>query len=158
MDEKLIVAIIAGGVALIVALLANSMSFLIHRSQIQTEYNAVKLAKRLLNQKEYSWRTSSYLNRRLGGFNDDELRRILVRAGAVRFYLSFKEVYLGDLEKVILDQIDEEKKTEPVEMWGLLSRPGVKYQLLNEGNSHFDTEYGTAEHYQELMRNDGKGI
>lgn len=52
---------------------------------VKTEYMAEKAVLHYLNHKGYTDRSFSMLTRRLGGFADDELRKILVRAGAVRY-------------------------------------------------------------------------
>ena len=52
---------------------------------IKTEHMAETTALYYLNHKGYTDRSFDLLRKRLGGFEDDELRRILVRAGAVRY-------------------------------------------------------------------------
>ena len=52
---------------------------------VKTEPMAEKTAQYYLNHKGYTDRSFDHLSRRLGGFDDDELRKILVRAGAVRY-------------------------------------------------------------------------
>jgi hypothetical protein len=79
------------------------------REQVRTTFMAEQLALEWLNTKEYELRTFKEISRRLGGFEPDELRRILVRAGAIRFYR----------------RVDQE------EMWGLLSRPAIRKLLGN---------------------------
>jgi hypothetical protein len=69
------------------------------KSELRTEFMAEMVAKTLLEDEKWKKRTFLEIQKRLGGFEEDELRRILVRAGAVRF-------------------IGEDGK----ELWGLLSR------------------------------------
>ena len=52
---------------------------------VKTEHMAEKTALYYLNHKGYTDRSFSMLSKRLGGFEDNELRKILVRAGAVRY-------------------------------------------------------------------------
>ena len=52
---------------------------------IKTEHMAEKTAQFFLNHKGYTDRSFELLSKRLGGFEDNDLRRILVRAGAVRY-------------------------------------------------------------------------
>ena len=52
---------------------------------VKTEHMAEKTATYYLEHKGYTDRSFTYLSKRLGGFKDDELRKILVRAGAVRY-------------------------------------------------------------------------
>ena len=52
---------------------------------VKTEHMAEKTALHYLNHKGYTDRSFELLRKRLGGFDGDELRKILVRAGAVRY-------------------------------------------------------------------------
>lgn len=74
----------------------------VHRlkQEMKTEFMAENVAKELLNSEKWSKRSFSEIKKRLGGFDDDELRKILVRSGAVRF----------------------EKNNNEEELWGLISR------------------------------------
>ena len=69
------------------------------RTDPRTEFMAEQAVKQLLESPEYKKRSFDAIKRRLVGFRDDELRKILVRAGAVCFE-------------------DEEGK----ELWGLISK------------------------------------
>ncbi len=73
--------------------------FELDRERVRTEFMAEQVAKELLESEQWEKRTFEVIKKRLGGFEDDELRKILVRAGAVRF---------------------EGRGDE--ELWGLLSR------------------------------------
>lgn len=60
-----------------------------HREQHKTEYAAEDAARRLLSHKGYVRRSFAAIQTELGGYDgdgSDELRRILVRAGARRMY------------------------------------------------------------------------
>lgn len=69
------------------------------RTQLRTEFMAEQAVKALLETDRWTKRSFAEIKKRLQGFGDDELRKILVRAGAIRFEAS------GD-----------------VELWGLISR------------------------------------
>ena len=56
----------------------------IFREQHKTEFMAEETAKHFLSHKGYTDRTFEILKSHLGGFEADELRKILVRAGAIR--------------------------------------------------------------------------
>jgi len=60
---------------------------------------AEQVAKSLLESEKWEKRSFDEIKNRLGGFEDDELRKILVRAGAVKF-----------------------KASDGKELWGLISR------------------------------------
>ncbi len=54
------------------------------REENKTEFMAEFTAKHFLNHKLYTDRSFDTLKKHLGGFEDNELRKILVRAGAIR--------------------------------------------------------------------------
>lgn len=77
------------------ALIGGLISFLLQRQQYQQQlmisreenkldYMAERTAQHFLNHKGYTDRSFDTLKKHLGGFEDDELRKILVRAGAIR--------------------------------------------------------------------------
>lgn len=70
------------------------------KQELKTEFMVEKVIKDLLSQELWKKRNFSEIRKRLGGFSDDELRKLLVRAGAVRF----------------------EKRNSGEELWGLMSR------------------------------------
>ncbi|MEO9802825.1 MAG: hypothetical protein ABJF04_06240 [Reichenbachiella sp.] len=81
----------------ITALVTGLVTFLVQERRLKkefekellnakTEHIAEKTAKYYLSDSRYTDRSFEKLKKRLGGFNDDELRKILVRAGAVRFF------------------------------------------------------------------------
>ncbi|MGV3493815.1 MAG: hypothetical protein ACO1OY_08110 [Ramlibacter sp.] len=92
---------------------ANQLRVL--REQHKAEFMAETTARHFLEHKSYTDRSFETLRNHLGGFSDDELRRILVRAGAIRVYredgsewwrlLSRMEEYI---ERKQLDQIARE--------------------------------------------------
>lgn len=54
--------------------------------EFKTEFMAENTAKYFLNHKTHIERSFETLKKNLGGFEDDELRKILVRAGAIRTF------------------------------------------------------------------------
>ena len=56
------------------------------RTELRTEFMAEEAVKKLLRHKKWEKRSFAEIQRRVGGFEDEELRKLLVRAGAVRFY------------------------------------------------------------------------
>lgn len=89
---------IAGALAsLFGAIVGGSITYLLnrqlHRQQLslaheqhKTEYMAEETARHFLSHRRYTDRSFEVLQKHLGGFADDELRKILVRAGAIRTY------------------------------------------------------------------------
>ena len=83
--------------ALLGALVGGGISFLLNRQQFRNqlrvlqeqhkvEYMAEETARHFLSHKSFTDRSFETLRKHLGGFEDDELRKILVRAGAIRTY------------------------------------------------------------------------
>ena len=96
-------AVIAGVVALITAIITALVTTRVagrqlHR-QYQLEFASEYFARQLMADPSRSMRSFEIIKEHLGGFEENELRRILVRAGGIRF-----------------------KTTGGNEMWGLLSR------------------------------------
>ncbi len=56
------------------------------REENKTEFQAEQTALHFLSHAQYTDRSFETLQKHLGGFEDNELRKILVRAGAVRTY------------------------------------------------------------------------
>ena len=69
------------------------------KQELKTEFMAEKVANDLLSDQRWQKRSFEEIKKRLGGFADDDLRKILVRSGAVRF-----------------------EKQGGGELWGLISR------------------------------------
>lgn len=55
------------------------------KTELRTEFMAEGVARVLLQNERWKKGSFEEIKKRLGGFEDDELRKILVRAGAVRF-------------------------------------------------------------------------
>jgi hypothetical protein len=83
--------------ALMGAIVGGLMSFLLNRQQFRNQlrilqeqhkvdFMAELTARHFLSHKSFTDRSFETLRNHLGGFTDDELRKILVRAGAVRIY------------------------------------------------------------------------
>ena len=83
--------------ALLGALVGGGISFLLNRQQFRNqlrilqeqhkvEFMAEETARHFLSHKSFTDRSFETLRNHLGGFEDDELRKILVRAGAIRVF------------------------------------------------------------------------
>lgn len=88
----------------ITAIFVAMATFLIQerklKTELRTEFMAEQATKYLLENPKWQKRSFLEIKKRLGGFDEDELRKILVRAGAVRF----------------------ESKNHSEELWGLISK------------------------------------
>lgn len=92
-------------IAFITTLITSFVTFAVQerrlKTELRTEFMAEHAAKSLLEHERWTKRSFDEVKKRLGGFEDNELRKILVRAGAVKFEAS-----------------DDDHK----ELWGLISR------------------------------------
>ena len=82
-------ALIAGAVSLVVAIGTSLIGWKIAgdrlREETRTEFMAEQAVITLLQHKRWRRRTFKSIKTTVGGFGDDELRQLLVRAGALRF-------------------------------------------------------------------------
>jgi hypothetical protein len=112
--------------ALLGASVGGAISYMLNRQQLRNQLRALQeankvefmaetTARHFLSHKSFTDRSFDTLRQHLGGFEDDELRKILVRAGAMRVYradgsewwrlLSRMDEYI---ERKQLDQIARE--------------------------------------------------
>lgn len=85
-NSAVFVAAVAGGFSLFSAGIAYIAAMKNIRREFHLEMRAESLVRRLLRHRRYRYRTFKTIKYHVGGFEDDELRKILVRAGAIRFY------------------------------------------------------------------------
>ena len=88
---------------IIVAAITSYATFKIQedriKKELKTEFMAEKVVVSLLTHEKWKQRSFDAIKKRLGGFQDDELRKILVRAGAVCFQGQEDEELWGLIEK-----------------------------------------------------------
>jgi hypothetical protein len=84
--SALLGALVGGGISYMLnrQLFANQLK--LAQEQHRTEFMAETTARHFLSHKGFTDRSFDTLRQHLGGFEDDELRKILVRAGAMRIY------------------------------------------------------------------------
>ncbi len=103
MTDPVLVAVIAGGVSLVTAcitahftrknlkqdlektLMAEAQATDRLRREFQLEFASEHAARALLEDQRWVQRSFDVIKHHLGGFEDEELRKLLVRAGAIRF-------------------------------------------------------------------------
>jgi hypothetical protein len=105
-------ALVGGGIsyALNRQQFANQMK--LAREQHRTEFMAEETARHFLSHKGFTDRSFETLQRNLGGFEEDELRKILVRAGAIRIYREDGSEWWRLLSR--MDEYIERKELERV--------------------------------------------
>jgi len=96
-------ALISAGVALVVAVVTAVATSRLQadrlRMELRTEFMAEEAIRQLLLHPHWRQRSFSLIKQRVGGFGDDELRQLLVRAGALRFKGSAGEEFWGLRER-----------------------------------------------------------
>ncbi len=75
--------------SILVALITSIATYALQerklKTELRTEFMAEQVAKKLLESPKWTMRSFDEIKKRLAGFDDNELRKILVRSGAVRF-------------------------------------------------------------------------
>ena len=92
-DAAIIVDTMLLDIALIVALAAAIFAHRRLRRELNFEFAAEGAAHAMLSDRKIQYRTFRFLKYHLSGFADDELRKILVRAGGIRLTAGGQEVW-----------------------------------------------------------------
>ena len=79
-------AIVGGGITFFLNKQQFKHQISVLREQNKTEYMAEEAVRHYLNHENYTDRSFEIIQKHLGGFEPEELRKILVRAGAIRIY------------------------------------------------------------------------
>lgn len=79
-------AVVGGGISYLLNRQQFRQQLRIQQEQHKTEFMAEETARHFLSHKSFTDRSFETLRKNLGGFDEDELRKILVRAGAIRVY------------------------------------------------------------------------
>lgn len=83
---SLLGTIVGGGITYLLNKQLHAQQLAALKEQFKTDFMAEETTRHFLSHKSYTDRSFETLNKHLGGFSDDELRKILVRAGAIRTY------------------------------------------------------------------------
>lgn len=110
MISALIAAVVSLLVAAISAIVTLRISEQRSKREFKLEYQVEDLVLKFLNHPKWRFRTFSTIRHHIAGFEDDALRQILVRVGAIRF-----------------------TDAEGMEIWGLYER--VQPELSQEINT-----------------------
>lgn len=84
--SALLGAIVGGGISWLLNRQQFANQLRVLQEQHKVEFMAEETARHFLGHKSFTDRSFDTLRKHLGGFTDDELRKILVRAGAIRIY------------------------------------------------------------------------
>lgn len=106
-ESAIMLATVISLFSLFVSICSAVAAYVIHRQRLEAEFktqdSAEKLIRSLLEQPDWSKRSFDTIASKVGGFNGDDLRQLLVRAGAVRFYSPDGKELWGLLSKNISD-------------------------------------------------------
>ena len=83
---SLLGTLVGGGITYLLNKQLHAHQLAALTQQYKTDFMAEKTARHFLSHKSYTDRSFETLSKNLGGFTDDELRKILVRAGAIRTF------------------------------------------------------------------------
>jgi len=75
------------------------------RTELRTEFMAEEAIRALLSHEDWTLRSFEAIKRRVKGFDDNELRQLLVRAGAVAFERRDSSTELWGLREKNLDEL-----------------------------------------------------
>jgi len=92
-DAAMIAGAVSFNAAFIVALAAAILALRRLRRSFDFEFAAEGLARAMLSDRKIPYRSFRFFKYHLSGFTDDELRKILVRAGAIRLMAGGEEVW-----------------------------------------------------------------
>jgi hypothetical protein len=117
-SDQVNAATIAGVVSLSTSLIIATVTIILTtrkmRPDIKLQFAAEGLAKAILLDRRCRYRTFRALKYHLAGFGDDELRKILIRAGGIRFTADGQEVWgllSRNREFLCIDEIKETPTT-----------------------------------------------
>jgi hypothetical protein len=88
-DPKIAAAVIAGVVSIVTAVISSIITFRVsekkHEREYKLDYSVEEIVLKFLNHPKWRFRTFKTIKYHIAGFEDNELRQILLRVGAIRF-------------------------------------------------------------------------
>jgi hypothetical protein len=93
MNAAMIAGVVSFNISLIIALVVVILTNKKGRNNFKLEFAAEGVAREMLMDREWSYRTFRVLKYHLSGFTDDELRKLLIRAGGIRLTAGGQEVW-----------------------------------------------------------------
>jgi hypothetical protein len=85
------------GIAFVTSVLTTASGYVLARHrlthELRLQFQTEALLRKLLQHRKWELRSFDAIKHHVGGFPDEELRQLLVRAGAVRFYKDDKEMW-----------------------------------------------------------------
>ena len=115
MNAAIIAGVVSLNICLIIALAAIILANRKARHNFKLEFAAEGVAREMLMDRKWPYRTFRVLKYHLSGFTDDELRKILVRAGGIRLTAGGHEVWgllARNREYLSVEEIKETPETQ----------------------------------------------
>ena len=115
MNAAIITGVVSLNISLIIALVATILSNRKMRQNFKLEFAAEGVAREMLIDRKWPYRTFRVLKYHLSGFTDDELRKILVRAGGIRLTAGGQEVWgllTRNRQYLTVEEIKEAPETQ----------------------------------------------
>ncbi len=115
MNAAIITGVVSLNITLIIALVATILSNRRMRQNFKLEFAAEGVAREMLIDRKWPYRTFRVLKYHLSGFTDDELRKILVRAGGIRLTAGGQEVWgllTRNRQYLTIEEIKEAPETQ----------------------------------------------
>ena len=117
MNAAIIAGVVSLSITLIIVLVAIILTNRKGRHNFKLEFAAEGVAREMLMDRKWPYRTFRFLKYHLCGFTDDELRKILVRAGGIRLTAGGQEVWgllSRNREYLSVEEIKEAPTTQTV--------------------------------------------
>ena len=114
-NAAIITGVVSLNISLIIALVATILSNRKMRQNFKLEFAAEGVAREILIDRKWPYRTFRVLKYHLSGFTDDELRKILVRAGGIRLTAGGQEVWgllTRNRQYLTVEEIKEAPETQ----------------------------------------------
>lgn len=83
---SLLGTVVGGGISYLLNRQLHAQQLAALKVQFKTDFMAEETARHFLSHKSFTDRSFDVLKKHLGGSSDDDLRKILVRAGAIRIF------------------------------------------------------------------------
>jgi hypothetical protein len=115
MNAAIIAGVVTLSISLIMVLVAIILTNRKGRHNFKLEFAAEGVAREMLMDHDWRYRTFRVLKYHLSGFSDDELRKILVRAGGIRLTAGGQEVWgllTRNREYLSVDETKEAPETQ----------------------------------------------
>jgi len=129
MNAPIIAGVVSLNIGLTIVLVAAILSNRKMRQDFKLEFAAEGVAREMLLDHKLPYRAFHVLKYHLSGFTDDDLRKVLVRAGGIRLtaggqevwgllsrnreYLSIEEINEAPTTKIAFDAADKQENRQP---------------------------------------------